>query len=208
MLSPETQELARRLLEYEAVVDKAPESSGSALIRLSEKLRLPLCTIVGLENYRVLLSRALVLAKADTTSLNLAQITPEGSLAGISDPQTDDRAGIDFIAQLLDMFLALLGTPLILRLLQDISPHLDVTSPPGALPPFEYIRQEVAELTNVSDRLASLADQYPSVGDALLSISGNVRDTATLLEVVALIKNPANNPTKAPRKTKNKPYLM
>lgn len=35
----------------------------------------------------------------------------------------------------------------------------------------------------VSDRLNSLADQHPLVSDALVTISGSVRNTATLLEV-------------------------
>jgi hypothetical protein len=60
------------------------------------------------------------------------------------------------------------------------------------------ILHEVQQLNNVSDRLDLLADQHPLVAEALIAISGSVRHTATLLEVVVATKmgmlgsNPAN----------------
>jgi len=50
------------------------------------------------------------------------------------------------------------------------------------------ILHEVQQLYNVSDRLDLLAEQHPLVSEALISISGSVRDTATLLEVLVAIK--------------------
>ena len=50
------------------------------------------------------------------------------------------------------------------------------------------ILHEIRQLYNVSDRLDSLAEQHPLVSDALIGISGSVRNTATLLEVVVAIK--------------------
>jgi hypothetical protein len=50
--------------------------------------------------------------------------------------------------------------------------------------PFEAIRYEVEQLHNVSKRLARLAEQYPPVSEALLTISGSVCDTATILGVL------------------------
>jgi len=44
------------------------------------------------------------------------------------------------------------------------------------------------QLYNVSDRLDSLAEQHPLVTEALLTISGSVRNTATLLEVLVAMK--------------------
>jgi hypothetical protein len=41
---------------------------------------------------------------------------------------------------------------------------------------------------SVSDRLDALAEQHPLVSDALVTISGAVRNTATLLEVLVEIK--------------------
>ncbi len=52
------------------------------------------------------------------------------------------------------------------------------------------ILHEVQKLYKVSDRLESLAEQHPVVSDALIGISGRVRNTATLLEVVVAMKMP------------------
>ena len=61
------------------------------------------------------------------------------------------------------------------------------------------ILNEVQQLYNVSDRLDSLSEQHPLVSQALITISGSVRNTATLLEVLVAVKiaplfglNPAN----------------
>ena len=50
------------------------------------------------------------------------------------------------------------------------------------------ILHEVQQLYKVSDRLDLLAEQHPLVSEALITISGSVRDTATLLEVLVAIK--------------------
>jgi hypothetical protein len=50
------------------------------------------------------------------------------------------------------------------------------------------ILHEVQQLYNVSGRLDSLAEQHPLVSDALITISGSVRNTATLLEVLVAMK--------------------
>lgn len=52
------------------------------------------------------------------------------------------------------------------------------------------ILHEVQKLHNVSDRLESLAEHHPLVAEALISISGSVRNTATLLEVLVATKMP------------------
>ena len=50
------------------------------------------------------------------------------------------------------------------------------------------ILHEVQQLYNVSDRLDCLAEQHPLVTEALITISGSVRNTATLLEVLVAMK--------------------
>jgi hypothetical protein len=50
------------------------------------------------------------------------------------------------------------------------------------------ILQEIQELYSVSDRLDLLADQHPLVSEGLVAISGSVRNTATLLEVLVAMK--------------------
>jgi hypothetical protein len=44
------------------------------------------------------------------------------------------------------------------------------------------------EVYNVSGRLDSLAEQHPVVLEALITISGSVSNTATLLEVLVATK--------------------
>jgi hypothetical protein len=50
------------------------------------------------------------------------------------------------------------------------------------------ILHEARQLHNVSDRLESLAGHSPLVSEALLTISGSIRNTATLLEVLVATK--------------------
>jgi hypothetical protein len=55
---------------------------------------------------------------------------------------------------------------------------------------FEAILREVDQLHNVSTRLEGLAGQHPPLSDALTSIAGNVRNTATVLAVLVVTKGP------------------
>ncbi len=133
------------------------------------------------------------------------QVAADGSLQGVREfePQIDKdlagEGGVILIAQLLGLCLALIGEVLTLRLVEDVSPYLKLTTKPATAVPFEDILKEVGQLNNVSERLESLADQHPIVEDALMSVSGNIRNTATVLEVLALIRNksvrlPENGP--------------
>jgi hypothetical protein len=54
--------------------------------------------------------------------------------------------------------------------------------------PSNAILYEVQQLYNVSDRLDLLAEEHPAISEALIAISGNLRHTATLLEVVVATK--------------------
>ena len=54
--------------------------------------------------------------------------------------------------------------------------------------PSNAILHEAQQLHSVSDRLDTLAEQHPLVSEALITISGSVRNTATLLEVLVVTK--------------------
>ncbi len=54
--------------------------------------------------------------------------------------------------------------------------------------PFEAILREVELLHDVSERLARLAGQHPALSEALMTISGSVRSTATVLGVLVATK--------------------
>lgn len=53
---------------------------------------------------------------------------------------------------------------------------------------FEAILVEAQQLHSVSNRLEALADQHPPVSEALMTISGSVRNTATVLEVLIMTR--------------------
>jgi hypothetical protein len=55
---------------------------------------------------------------------------------------------------------------------------------------FEAILDEVDQLHNVSTRLEGLAGQHPPVSQALVTIAGNVRNTATILAVLVATRLP------------------
>jgi hypothetical protein len=121
----------------------------------------------------------------EAPNLSAVQVTADGCFQGLGElePHIDkdhaEEGGVILIAQLLGLFLTLIGEALTLRLVQDISPHHKATTKSGAPMPFEDILQEVGQLNNVSERLESLADQHPFVEDALMSISGNIRSSET-----------------------------
>jgi hypothetical protein len=54
--------------------------------------------------------------------------------------------------------------------------------------PSTEILHEAQRLHNVSDRLDTLSEVHPVVSEALITISGSVRNTATLLEVLVATK--------------------
>ena len=54
--------------------------------------------------------------------------------------------------------------------------------------PSVSILREVFGNSTVSERLDSLAGQHPLVSEALITIAGNVGNTATLLEVLVAMK--------------------
>jgi hypothetical protein len=212
--SRETKDLARSLLAYEGVAGKTYEPTEPAAVRVCEKLRGPLCALTGVAGYRSLLARALALARAEAPSLGALQVTADGYLQGFeelasqSDQDRTSEAGFFLTAQLLGLFLSLLGAALTLQLMRDVFPNLTVKTELGTLTPFEDILKEVGHLNSVSDRLELLADRHSFVEDALMSVSGNVRNTATALEVLAIIRTKSGGLQKKAPKQRWDRYLM
>lgn len=52
----------------------------------------------------------------------------------------------------------------------------------------EALQSEIKRLTEVCEQLDSLANQHPFVGEALLSIAGSLRNSATFLELLVATK--------------------
>jgi hypothetical protein len=53
---------------------------------------------------------------------------------------------------------------------------------------FEAIFEEVDQLNLAGDRIEGLAEHHPPVSEALISIAGNVRSTATVLALLVETK--------------------
>jgi hypothetical protein len=212
--SQETKDLARSLLAYETAAGTSSQPTEPAAVRVCEKLRGPLCALAGVAGYRSILARALTLARAEAPSLGALQVSADGNLQGLGElaSQIDSyqASGGDVLltAQLLGLFLSLLGAAVTLQLVQGVFPNITFTTELGTITPFEDILKEVNQLNGVSDRLELLADQNPPVEEALLCVSGNVRNTATALELLALIRSKSSEPQKKAPKQCRERYLM
>jgi hypothetical protein len=200
MLSPQTRDLALRLLAHENVAGKTSEPTEFAAFRVCETLRQPLCALAGVAGCRSLLSRALMLARAEAPSLSTVQVAADGSLKGLEElrPQVDAdqarEAGLILITQLLGLLVRVVGEGMTLQLVtSEVLPDFRFLSKSGIPIGFESILNEVDDLQGISARLQGLAEQYPPVAEALMSISGNVLNTATVLAVVAAVKSPKPN---------------
>jgi hypothetical protein len=200
MFPPQTRDLALRLLAHENAAGKTSEPTEFAAFDVCERLRQPLITLAGLAGFRSLLSRALTLARAEAPSLNAVQVAADGSLQGLEDlrPQVDgdqaQEAGIILITQLLGLLVRVVGEAMTLQLVtSEILPDFRFHSNSGIPIGFEAIVNEVDNLQGVSARLERLAELYPPVTEALMTISGNVLNRATVLAVVAAIKSPKPN---------------
>ena len=99
------------------------------------------------------------------------------------------------ITQLLGLLIRVVGEAMTLQLVTSeiLPPDFRFLSKSGIPMGFEAILNEVDGLQGVSARLQVLAEQYPPVTEALMTISGNVLNTATVLAVVAAIKSPKPN---------------
>jgi hypothetical protein len=123
--SPEVQDLARRLLAFEATHDNAADAYVEVVVQVIEGLRVHLVRLAGVDGFRSLLSRALTLAKAEVPALNMVRTRADGSLEGFDKLEEDheagvaEEAGVVLVAHLLDLLVTFIGEPLTLRLVRD-----------------------------------------------------------------------------------------
>jgi hypothetical protein len=209
---PKTRDLARSLLDWEAGKSTTSGQTDSATVRVYEKLRRLLCAPVGADSFHALASRALMLAKSESPRLSAVEVTGDGRLHGFSkaDLQTntdqDGDGGVILIAQLLGLFLAFLGEATTLRLIQDLrlqiedntesaSTAVDATAseadPPVPIKAFEDLLREIDKLRSVGDGIEALANKHPGMETGLVTVAGNIRDIATVLDVFTLIRSKA-----------------
>jgi hypothetical protein len=213
-----TRDLARGLVASEADASATTLHTKPATVRVYEKLRRQLAAPVGAEGFQVLASRALALAKSQSPRLNAVLVTASGELRGLDEVESregtsaheDDEAGVILIAQLLGLFLTLLGEATTLRLIEDlrlqgnvrtelVAPTAeDTTASPVdeqvIAAAFEDLLLEINRLRSVSDHIEALADKHSDMEDGLASIVDNIRNIATVLDIFTLIRSKAGGP--------------
>ena len=92
-VSPPMRDLAQRILAVEAARVKAVDTQADVAVQVCEKLQLPLSRLAGPAGFLSLLSRALVLAKAEVPALRTVKARPDGTLAGFDEIKQDPNAG-------------------------------------------------------------------------------------------------------------------
>jgi hypothetical protein len=127
MPSSRIQDLAQQLLAHEAAAGNSSEANTLALLRVSEKLRQIVGTLAGTTGFRMLLARALVLAKAQDPALVAVRVELDGSLKGLSEIEKKAlETHVLLIAQLLDLLVSFIGEALVLHLIQDVWPDFSI----------------------------------------------------------------------------------
>jgi hypothetical protein len=215
-----TRDLARSLVASEVVATTASLQAEPATVRVYERLRRQLGAPVGTGGFQALATRALALAKSESPRLGAVQVTANGDLRGLgeAESQTDEcgEAGIILIAELLGLFLTFLGEATTLRLVEDL--HLQVAAEAAATTTasseasdglainaaFKDLLLETDRLRSVSERIQILADKHPDMGDGLVSVAGNIRSIATILDVFTLIRSKAGGSQDAPNLQTNR----
>lgn len=221
----ETRDLARSLVAREADTSTTSPHTEPATVRVYDRLRRQFSAPVGADAFRALASRALALAKSESRRLSAVQITANGGLRGLgeveshTDADEDGEAGVILIAQLLGLFVTFLGEATTLRLIEDLRLQAEVRTEPAATEPvpfasaadgpamatvFEDLLLEIDRLRSVSDHIEILADKHPGMEDGLVTVAGNIRSLATVLDVFTLIRSKAGGSQEdAPNLQKN-----
>jgi hypothetical protein len=117
---------AERLLVAEAANQLAFDDHGIDVVRVCDKLRASLTQFVGPDGFTALLRRALALARVDVPSLQGAEITADGHLAGLEEFGADAKDHVEaataITAHLLGLLVTFIGEPLTLNLMRDSFP--------------------------------------------------------------------------------------
>jgi hypothetical protein len=210
-----TRDLARSLVACEADANTTSLQAEPATVRVYERLRRQFGAPVGADGFQALATRALALAKSESPRLSAVQVTANGGLRGLGEAESkadmdeDGEAGIILIAELLGLFLTFLGEATTLRLIEDLRLQADARTEaptttaeattsaadePATAVAFADLLVEIDRLRSVSERIETLADNHPGMEQGLVSVAGNIRKIATVLDVFTLIRSKAGGP--------------
>ena len=200
MVPRQTRDLAQNLIAYEGAAGKTSEPMEFAAFRVCETLRRPVCALTGVDGFRALLSRALALAKAEAPCLGALRVAADGSLQCLDelgrqiDKDQIREGGAILLAQLIGLLLAFIGEAMTSRLvISEVLPPYRSIPENGVRTGFEVILNEVDQLNSVSARLEGLAEQHEPFTEALMTIAGNIRSSATVLGVLVAVRSPKPN---------------
>jgi hypothetical protein len=232
MLPPKnTRDLARSLVASEVDANTTNLKAEPATVRVYERLRRRLGAPVGVDGFQALASRALALAKSESPRLSAVQITANGALRGLGEVEsqvdTDEagEAGVILIAQLLGLFLTFLGEATTLRLIEDLRLQADnadtgtesapstadtttsATDGPSTAVAFDDLLKEIDRLRSVGEHIETLAAKHPGMEDGLVSVAGNLRSIATVLDVFTLIRSKAGGSQEDPPNPESNRYM-
>ena len=228
LFQKKTRDLAISLVASEADAGTATLQTQPATMRVYERLRRQLGAPVGVDGFQALASRALALAKSQSPHLSAVQVTADGALRGLDQVESqanaddDGDAGITLIAQLLGLFLTFLGEATTLHLIEDLRLQVDVsplvatttentiTSVTDELvmaATFDDLLVEVDRLRSVSHHIEALAAMHPGMEEGLVSVAGNIRSIATVLDVFTLIRSRAGGPQEDPPDRQTNLYM-
>lgn len=119
---PSMHDLARRLLDQEAVARTGDDAEVHPAVQVCERLRISLTRFAGPDGFSSLLRRALALARTQVPTLKDIQITSNGSLENLAILPDANEAAVAILAHLLDLLVTFIGQPLTMRLLKDAWP--------------------------------------------------------------------------------------
>jgi hypothetical protein len=117
--------LAQRLIGYVVAGGDPSAANTPAGFRVVEKLRRPLSRLAGVADFRSLMVRALMLAKARVPGLSPVQIMADGLLEGnLGSQDQAAEADVILIAQLLALLAVFIGESLMLSLVLHVWPDV------------------------------------------------------------------------------------
>lgn len=130
--SPELEDFAWRLMEHESPGWRHEGEGLPVAVRVCQRLREPLVALAGAEGFRLLLSRALTLARKREPSLDALRVGPQGSLTieqghgPAGEPGASDGAGVHLIALLIGLLATFVGRSLALSIVRSAWQRLDI----------------------------------------------------------------------------------
>ncbi len=128
--TPKLRAFAERLIADETKGNKSSGINGPTALQIFEKLRPHLATLMGTTGFRGLISRALMLAKAETPSLCRLQVRADGTVEGFdgtdvwADAEEMAVGNVVLVAQLLGLLVTFIGEHLALQMVREVWPRL------------------------------------------------------------------------------------